>query len=361
MNDFLSYLNQLEKAKSWGEWETQPRRSLSRLVRSRIEEIRAGAVMPDENAPGLWVLEIGTASGARRFRQAREERQGDCQSEPSSGAIESAFYQHLVMHLTAVSWSSHGIPATGIRIDGSVMQPVVSGAKDPAESQEPGPAAILACLKDPHRSREEHRKAIIEAEIVDFEPGEKRELAALLRNFIERHRDSNVPADLVAVGSAIRRFIASAPTEEAFEFAGTLLTAIGRFPPPIEIELELSKMVVRKLTANPPIGSGEYPELAGALLDLALTYLNPRLLARKKHGAVALDAALGVTLTRDPRAKLVAERLQTLGVPWFQTLVAREAYRLGAEIIRRFGDGRHEELLRALGDLAAAGSVRLSK
>ena len=51
-------------------------------------------------------------------------------------------------------------------------------------------------------------------------------------------------------------------------------------------------MVVRKLTANPPARNESLSDLAIQLNELCETYLNPRLLAREKHGAVALNAVM---------------------------------------------------------------------
>ena len=52
-------------------------------------------------------------------------------------------------------------------------------------------------------------------------------------------------------------------------------------------------MVVRKLTANPPASQDQYPELASRLIELGETYLNPRLIAREKHGAVGAERPAG--------------------------------------------------------------------
>ena len=70
---------------------------------------------------------------------------------------------------------------------------------------------------------DEHRNAVIEAEVIHFGPSEVQQLTPLLRRFIEQYRESNVPADLVAVGSAIRKFIAVASRDDAFDFAAGLL------------------------------------------------------------------------------------------------------------------------------------------
>jgi len=55
---------------------------------------------------------------------------------------------------------------------------------------------------------------------------------------------------------------------DAFDAAVSLLKGDGRLPLPIELEVEISKMVVRKLTANPPAERDRHPELASRLEEL---------------------------------------------------------------------------------------------
>ena len=74
----------------------------------------------------------------------------------------------------------------------------------------------------------------------------------MLKRFIEEYRESDDPADLVAVGSAIRNYVATAPVGDALEAAASLLKEQGELEIPIELEVEVTKMLVRKLTANPP-------------------------------------------------------------------------------------------------------------
>jgi hypothetical protein len=176
---------------------------------------------------------------------------------------------------------------------------------------------------------------ILESEVLPFRDQQAAALVPLLRRFIEEHRGSNVPADLVAVGSAIRNYVATASTGDAFSAAASLLKTEGRLPIPIELEVEVAKMVVRKLTANPPAERDLYPELSLRLEELVDAYARPRFLAREKHGAVALNAILGLVLTRSGRDSAVVDRMRILGVPWFQQLLGRRAIRLRSELAAR--------------------------
>ncbi|MFI5456742.1 MAG: hypothetical protein ACHRXM_14950 [Isosphaerales bacterium] len=360
MSESQKYLEQLAGIAGWGQWEDQLRRKRPRPDREPIEEIRAGALMPDRDVLGCYELQLSTASGPRSFRYAQEVDEGDTQSEPTPVVWKPMNYADFVKFYTAL---------TKLLIVEHRRSPTSRGEKKPTATQflenrlerrflpqEPSSQRILRTLNTPDTEREEYRKAIINAEVLDFGPSETHELTPHLRCFIETHRDSNVPADLVAVGSAIRKFIAIAPGAEAIDFAAGLLEAGSRFPLPIEIEVEISKMVVRKLTANPPAGRDQYSELASRLIELAETYLNPRLLGREKHGAVALNAVLGIVLARDPRVSSVLERIQSLGVNWFRQLLARQATILASELRRKWGSEEQHELLRSLQELIAAAS-----
>ena len=341
MSASQKYLDQLEVFASWGRWDDRLRGRFHRQVRSRIEEIRAGAVMPDDESPGCWAMEVSTASGARRFRQATEVTEGDTQSESVPVVWEPEPVAELARHLIAVvRWLS-----------AEDRRPATDRVENCPEVMEPTSTEILATLRARLSHQETYRKAIINAEVIDFGPDETRILSPLLRAYIEQHRESNDAAELVAVGSAIRKFVAVASVDEALDFAAALLQAGHQMPLPIGIEVELSKMVVRKLTANPPARHDQYSDLAGRLLELAETYLNPRLLAREKHGAVALNAVLGIVLTRDPLASKVVDRVHSVGVGWFQQVVAREAAKLASDARRRWAGESLSELVKSLENL----------
>ena len=129
--------------------------------------------------------------------------------------------------------------------------------------------------------------------------------------------------DLVAVGSAIRTCVAALNAGEALAYSAILLDSGARSPVPATIELELVKMVVRKLSANPPKQADSFPELADRLDDIVNAYLNRRLLARERFGAITLNAILGLALLHSRRFDRVERSLLELDVPWFRRLLAR--------------------------------------
>jgi hypothetical protein len=222
------------------------------------------------------------------------------------------------------------------------------------------PTTVIESLQQTDLGHEKRRKLIIEAEVSPFEGQQAVALAHLLRQFIEECRASNVRADLIAVGSAIRNYVAIAPIDEAFAVAASLLKADGTFPVPIELEVEVTKMVVRKLTANPPAERDQYPELATRLEQLIDDYAKTRFLTREKHGAVALNALLGLVLTRSGRDDAVVDRMRSLGVTWFRQLLGRRAAQLRSDLAAWSCDGSVADTVCTLTKLSELNSPELA-
>ncbi len=221
-------------------------------------------------------------------------------------------------------------------------------------------AVIIAALERPDLAHAERRRLILEAEVASFRDQEATAIVPLLRQFIEEYRQSSLPADLVAVGSAIRNYVATAPVDEALDTAAHLLEADGRHPLPIALEVEVTKMVVRKLIANLPPERNQYIDLSLRLDELVDDYARPRFLAREKHGAVALNAVLGLVLTRSGRDPVVVERMRTLDAPWFQQILGRRAALLRAGLVTRDLEARLADTARILGQLSELDSPSLA-
>jgi len=122
-------------------------------------------------------------------------------------------------------------------------------------------------------------------------------------------------------------------------------------PVPLEIELEVAKMVVRKLSATLPEEADALPELSSQLMDLARTYLNPRLLPRPYYAATALNSVLALVLLRSAHLESLYGILRELRVSWFDQLLARRAQSIEQELAGRFPAsvcGAHRESISAL-------------
>lgn len=223
---------------------------------------------------------------------------------------------------------------------------------DQANDPESRCRALLESLVRGDLDPNERRKLIIESEFLPFRGRQAAALLPFLRRYIDEYRASNTPADLVAVGSAIRNYVATATVDEAFAAAASLLKADGRLPLPVDLEVEVTKMVAWKLTANPPLQRSRYTELAVRLAEVVDAYVKPRFLPREKHGAVALNAVLGLVLARSGRDADVIARMQNLGVPWFQQLVGRRAAKLRSDLLAHRDSAAFADTMQTLEQLS---------
>ena len=184
------------------------------------------------------------------------------------------------------------------------------------------PAALLSKIASKTAGHEERRRAVIEAEVVAFPPKQIETLNRSLRRFIEDNRNSDNPNDVVAVGSALRKYVMNMPEKELAAFH-RLFDPSDTVAMPFEVELELVKTVLWKLTASPPESDDTLPELADRLMDRIETYLRPWILLRENHAAVAQDAALSLLLLRSRHVPRLLTLLQDLSMDWFTDLLVR--------------------------------------
>ncbi len=279
---------------------------------TNILEIQSGGIIPGGELWGTdreWVfIDAVTTAGSRKlvgvFRTG-----GDPQSDDRPA-------------VTKARWFCGG-QAT---FDLSLMPTRVED-----ESNPPTPEAVFAAL----RNQGEHlafRKAILAAETIKFDPPQVADVLGLLRGYILGHRSTSDPDVVVFVTSAVRSYVALLPSARLDEVAG-LIDVTG---PPEVFESEVAKMVVRKLTANPPDQDNAYPALADQLSGLADAYLHPRLLARPYCGATALNSVLGVALLRTSRWPVVYAKIEGLTAGWFRQQLGRRAGRLADELAARF-------------------------
>jgi len=203
-------------------------------------------------------------------------------------------------------------------------EPSVSPATG-TEDDAPDADTVLARLRRPPAG-DAYGRVVIDAEAVDFTGPQSTELRTLLRRFILRQRSSSDANRLTEVGSAVRKYVAELPAGELDEVAAFLDDN-----PAEEVELEVAKMVTRKLVAVPPAREGMYPALADRLVELVEAYIPPRHLRRPICAAILLNSALASALIEGPGWPRTLEWLRTMTVGWFQQQLARRARRLVAD------------------------------
>jgi hypothetical protein len=167
-------------------------------------------------------------------------------------------------------------------------------------------------------------------ELASFTSSEMELLLPLLWQFILANRDSNRRDVLIGIGAAIRKYVAIMPIERMKDLA-TLLEPNHRSPLPIELELEIAKMVYRNCEVHPPVGEDTQPELAARLWEMARDYLNPRFLLRDKGSAVASMAIEAVVAMRSSLAAEAFEKLKECPFVWFVELVSDDLDELHAK------------------------------
>lgn len=177
-------------------------------------------------------------------------------------------------------------------------------------------------------------------ELTRFDPSKYEILLPLLWQYVLAHRDSNNRDELVAAGAAIRKYIAIMPMGRMGELA-VLLESGHRSPLPIDLEIEVAKMLFRNFEVHPPVTIDTQPELAQRLLDMAQAYANPRILLRDKHSAAA---SLAIEAIVAMRSSLAGEAWQT---------AAQCPYRWFAELVSDDLDDLHEKWSRKSPEAAA--------
>ncbi len=207
------------------------------------------------------------------------------------------------------------------------------------------PDSVLRALCDAKVSDDQRRQLIIQAEMLRFDETQKQQLLPALWEFIMARRASNNLDDVIAVGSAIRKYVANIATENLGSMA-TLLEEGHCATPPLDVELEIVKMIYRRFEANPPTEADPQPELAERVREMALDYMTPRVLPHGKHATVAMLAVQALAAMLSKRAPEALARVKQLpqAQHWFREQLRRrliglrEAWAPCPEAVKRLGE-----------------------
>lgn len=190
---------------------------------------------------------------------------------------------------------------------------------------DPSPEELLAQL--PKATGKVQISLICDAEALRFDQGQKDRLSPLLWEYIVANRDSTDHDTLVAVGSAIRKYIGILNVDCMAQI-GSLLEAGHRAPLSLDLELEIAKMVYRKFEANPPRVPDPHPDLANRLWEMAQLYASPRLILREKYATVASLSIEAIVSMRSSLAEKCAELVSNSGFKFFKDIIGRDLLRL---------------------------------
>ncbi len=160
-------------------------------------------------------------------------------------------------------------------------------------------------------------------ELAHFAPPEREVILPLLWQYILDHRNSNDPEELVAVAAAVRKYIAIMPMARMGELAALLETG-NRLPLPVDLEIEVAKMVYRNFEVHPPVVADPQPQLAQRLWEMVQAYIDPRILIRDKYSAATSLAIEAIVAMRSPLAEVAWRKAMACPYRWFAELVGDE-------------------------------------
>lgn len=308
------------------------------------EQINTGAIFryQDHN---LSLIQVCTARGTRVYVPFQRVELRDAQSASDPHPVPLRFSE-------SCTWTTTNLTDA----ESAVAWPRESVKQSDSLDVELSPDDVLAKLKSGDLSHEEHRRLIIDAEVLDFGVHQVTEVSDVLSAFIDRYRCSNDPQDFTSVASAIRKFVGIMDRANlgSIDF---LLESGNEGVVLLEIELEVAKMVVRKLTANPPERLDPEPELADRLMELLRSYGNSRLLAREKYGAVVLNGILALVLLGSKHMDELLIILRKLPVSWFKQTLARRTRRVMNDIAVRLSQERCGLVVQRLASLISASTA----
>ncbi len=259
--------------------------ALKSLNKGRLPTSEMGTVLEgvyEKKSSGLYDAALQTENGPMMLRNAQRTDRESVDPQLISSRIEQSF---------DVTADSDELTAEEI-----LKQLTVAGAKAPCS---------LLC----------------QVELMHFDPSQREAVLPLLWQYIIDHRNSKDCDELVAVGSAIRKYIAIMPMDRMGELA-VLLEAGHRSSLPIDLELEVVKMIYRNFEVHPPEVADPHPELAKRLWEMVQAYINPRVLLRDKHSAATSLAIEAIVSMRSPLAVQACQAANTCPYRWFAELVS---------------------------------------
>ena len=153
----------------------------------------------------------------------------------------------------------------------------------------------------------------------------------LLVEFIKKHRGTNSQNVVVAVGAAIRKVLLNV-SDEQLGLGAELMKSAGNLEVPIEVELEVAKMVVHRFRYAPNTSTVGLSELASLLLENARVYSKTNLVNRDCYNATALNSVLAIVLMRHEEAAALINHIESISPQWFVDLVKNRLRRMATEI-----------------------------
>lgn len=197
---------------------------------------------------------------------------------------------------------------------------------------------LLELLSNTRLSLPRRRALILEAEVRDFGGVERESIVPLLFEFIERYRFVDEEESLIAVSAAIRKSALNM-NENEFDRYAALFDPTSTESVPCEVELELTKASVWRLTFELINSNSLGVELAKRLEELAENYLKPRLIVQKNFAAIALNAVVGLVLIPAFELKTVKQLVNELNISWFSDHIVNRLEQIENALVQSSVEG----------------------
>ena len=190
---------------------------------------------------------------------------------------------------------------------------------------------LLKSLHASHSNITRQCELIIESERIRFPQSTREELASILETFIRTYRDSSEFDVIVAVGSAIRKYIAVMDVRELGSLA-SLLESGHNGTLSLEMELEVIKMIGRKLAARPPTTDDQEPILASQLARIASDYLRPSTISKDKFSTVAMLSLEALAAMRSSQLKDLLPAVNACSYAGFRRQLQRHLTKIDEQL-----------------------------
>jgi hypothetical protein len=187
----------------------------------------------------------------------------------------------------------------------------------------------LSELKQAWISPTRRRRLILCLEELELEPHCYAVGMELLKSYIRAFRDTADPSERTAVASAVRTYVSELPPDQLGELVQFLDHRSS--VPHVAIELEIAKMIVRKLIACPRPTADSEPSLSALLLEMIKTYMVPRQIKRKWYAATCIQAAVALFLLRSPECAKSIELVRQAD-SWVREMIIDELDNCEAEL-----------------------------
>jgi hypothetical protein len=173
--------------------------------------------------------------------------------------------------------------------------------------------------------------AVLEIQVTPIPEVDLEETVQLLVSFVKKHRETNSQKILIAVGAAIRKVLLNIRADQ-LGLAAELMQSSGSLEVPIEVELEVAKMVVHRFRYAPNTSVAGLTVLAELLLENAKVYSKANLVNREYYGATALNSVLSIVLMSHEEASALIHHIENNSPGWFVDLVKNRLRRMAKEI-----------------------------